>query len=130
MVGLLRWGKQLNKSKLTYILISLCLLLALTPQIYEVAADASAPVSISSTHSSYAMLPASTKTTDSLWGRVKQNVAENKILAYASTVVNLTNLDILVLFLIQLSIALVACDLLKRGLRQGYQLLDIPPPSF
>jgi len=129
MISLFRWGRWLNKSKLTYILISLCILLALTPQIYEGASEARVPVSISSTHSSYAMLPASTKTTDSLWGRVKQNVAENRILAYAGTVANLANAEILVLFSIQLSIALVACNLLKRGLRQGCQLLDIPPPS-
>lgn len=129
MVSLLRWGKYLKKSKLTYILISLCILFAFTSQIYEVAADVQGQVSISSTNSSYAMLPASTKTTNSLWGRVKQNVVENKILAYAGTVVNLANTEILVLLSIQLSIVLVVCNLLKRGLRQSCQLLDIPPPS-
>jgi hypothetical protein len=129
MTSLLRWGKWLKKSKLTYILISLCILLALTPQIYQVAADARVPVSISSTHSNYAMLPASTKATDDLWGHARQSDGKNTTLVSAETVVNLVNTDILVLFSIQLSTALVACNLLKRGLRQGCQLLDIPPPS-
>ena len=129
MVSRLRWGKSLKKSKMTYIFVSLCILLALTPQIYQAATYTQVQVSISSTQSSYAVLPALTKTTDNLWGRVKQNAVANRILASIETVANLVNIDILVLFFIQLSIVLVACNLLKRGLRQHCQLLDIPPPS-